>query len=66
MASVIVDVLPATDRVGGSSWSLVEETRTAIETASQGYDIVRFAGHAIFADDGKGGGHAYLVFSGHP
>jgi hypothetical protein len=39
---------------------LVEETRTALETASQGYDIVHFAGHAIFADDGKGGGRAYL------
>jgi hypothetical protein len=65
-ASVIVKVLPATDHVGGGSWSLAEETRSVLEAASQGYDIVHFAGHAIFADDGKGGGRGYLVFSGHP
>ncbi len=32
----------------------------------QGYDIVHFAGHAIFAEGPKGDGRGYLVFSGHP
>jgi hypothetical protein len=63
-ASVTVDVLPTANHAGGAPWSLAEDTRTALET--QCYDIVHFAGHAFFADDGKGGGRGWLVFSGHP
>jgi CHAT domain len=65
-ANVLVDVLPAADHFGGDPWSLAKETRTALETAPQGYDIVHFAGHALFVDDEKDGGRGYLVFSGYP
>jgi hypothetical protein len=65
-ARVTVNVLPVANDAGGAPWSLAEDTRTTLETAAQGYDIVHFAGHAFFADDGNGGGRGWLVFSGHP
>jgi hypothetical protein len=64
--SVLIDILPTEDHFGGEPWSLANQTRTALETASQGYDIVHFAGHALFVDEEKDGGCGYLVFSGHP
>jgi len=65
-AEVVVDVLPAAAPVPGSRWSLMDDTKDKLTTASQGYDIVHFAGHAIFAEGPKGDGRGYLVFSGHP
>jgi hypothetical protein len=63
---VKVDVLPRTRR-WGKPWSLAELVQRTLKDKSRQYDIVHFAGHALFApslnkDDGRG----YLVFSGYP
>jgi hypothetical protein len=63
---VKVDVLPRTPR-WGKSWSLAELVQRTLKDKSRHYDIVHFAGHALFApslnkDDGRG----YLIFSGYP
>jgi hypothetical protein len=63
---VKVDELPATDRPPGTVWSLADDVRNLLEAPSQSYDIVHFAGHSFFAEDPKGKGRGYLVFSSHP
>jgi hypothetical protein len=68
-----VDLLSGTDRdPEGGAWSLADEVRKCLETEPHRYDVVHFAGHALFAaakqkrgasvEDDRG----YLVFSGSP
>lgn len=62
---IVVDVLP-TEQREGEPWSLAAMAQAALENSAQGYDIVHFAGHALFMEDGKKREKGYLVFSGHP
>ncbi len=63
---IVVDVLPTEQRATGEPWSLAAMTQGVLENSGQGYDIVHFAGHALFLEDGKKREKGYLVFSGHP
>jgi CHAT domain len=64
--NVTVKVLPETHPRAGEAWSLAEELRTHLEGGLQRYDIVHFAGHALFAEGIGGDERGYLVFSGFP
>lgn len=45
-----VDVLTGIDRdPGGGAWSLADELKRRLETEPNRYDVVHFAGHALFA-----------------
>jgi hypothetical protein len=62
---VKVDVLPL--RTPRRSWSLADLVEGTLKDPSRNYDIVHFAGHALFATNAKkGDGRGYLIFSGHP
>lgn len=63
---VKVDVLPAVSHLPDEEWSLADEVRTKLQAAVHGYDIVHFAGHALFTEGPKGGGQGHLVFAGYP
>jgi hypothetical protein len=61
---VKVDVLPL--RTPRRSWSLAEVVEQTLKDPSRDYDIVHFAGHALFATNRNSDGRGYLIFSGHP
>ena len=62
---VKVDVL--TLGASNKPWSLAERVERKLKDPSRHYDIVHFAGHALFAENAKkGDGRGYLIFSGHP
>jgi CHAT domain len=63
---VTVKVLPEKAPSPGEAWSLADELRTHLEDGKQRYDIVHFAGHALFAEGIAGDERGYLVFSGFP
>jgi len=64
--NVNVTVLPETPPAAGKAWSLAEELRNHLADGKQRYDIVHFAGHALFAEGIDGDERGYLVFSGFP
>lgn len=63
---VNVDVLPVKLPVVGTAWSLAAETQRWLSEKARRYDIVHFAGHALFADGPERDARGYLVFSGFP
>jgi hypothetical protein len=64
--NVTVRVLPQEPPAAGEAWSLADELRTHLEDGKRRYDIVHFAGHALFAEGLDGDERGYLVFSGFP
>jgi hypothetical protein len=63
---VNVDVLRGPRR-WGKPWSLADLVERKLKDPSRRYDIVHFAGHALFDDSSKSSdGRGYLVFSGYP
>ena len=63
---VNVDVLPRLQPATDKAWSLADDVERWLKNGSRRYDIVHFAGHALFADSPKQDGRGYLVFSGSP
>jgi hypothetical protein len=64
---VNVDVLPKRAPPPGQKWSLADKVEKYLGNESRRYDIVHFAGHALFADGPvKDDERGYLVFSGFP
>lgn len=63
---VRVTVLPGKAPVAGKAWSLADELEEHLGNGKSRYDIVHFAGHALFADGIDGDERGYLVFSGFP
>jgi len=64
---VKVDVIEPPKREDSRQWSLAELVQDQLKKRSRRYDIVHFAGHALFDDKPQyGDGRGYLVFSGHP
>ena len=77
-----VDVLSGADcNPGGGAWSLADQVRKRLETEPDRYDVLHFAGHALFAapkqkrgavnEGGRGRNsveddRGYLIFSGSP
>ncbi|UGA43469.1 CHAT domain-containing protein [Bradyrhizobium quebecense] len=61
-----VTVLPKKDAAAGEAWSLVDELKEHLTNGSRRYDVVHFAGHALFADGIDGDERGYLIFSGFP
>jgi CHAT domain len=63
---VTVDVLEP-PKGQNKSWSLAALVQRRLKDGPRRYDIVHFAGHALFDDKAKNGdGRGYLVFSGYP
>jgi hypothetical protein len=63
---VKVDVLRGPQR-WGKPWSLADLVERRLKDRSRRYDIVHFAGHALFDESAENGdGRGYLVFSGYP
>jgi hypothetical protein len=63
---VKVDVLPRKTPLVGEEWSLKEMVTEWLKKKSRRYDIVHFAGHALFPSNPKDDDRGYLVFSGFP
>jgi len=63
---VTVTVLPGKPPAPGKAWSLADDLQAHLEDGKRRYDIVHFAGHALFADGIEGDQRGYLVFSGFP
>jgi hypothetical protein len=63
---VKVDVLPRNAPPANESWSLAQTVREWLKKKSRRYDIVHFAGHALFPSNPKDDDRGYLVFSGFP
>ena len=63
---VNVDVLPRAQPATDRDWSLADDVERWLKKGTRRYDIVHFAGHALFADSPKQDGRGYLVFSGSP
>jgi CHAT domain len=64
--NIRVDVL-SDPRGRARGWSLADELKDTLKQEGRRYDVVHFAGHALFApstekEDGRG----YLIFSGQP
>jgi CHAT domain-containing protein len=51
---------------GDKAWSLAATTERWLSEKSRRYDIVHFAGHALFAEGPEQDARGYLVFSGFP
>jgi hypothetical protein len=65
-AHVTVDVLEP-PKNQSKPWSLATLVQRRLKDGPRRYDIVHFAGHALFDDKAKNGdGRGYLVFSGSP
>jgi hypothetical protein len=63
---VNVDILPRTPPVAGKPWSLADDVEHRLKNGSRRYDIVHFAGHALFEEGPEPDARGYLVFSGFP
>jgi CHAT domain len=63
---VTVTVLPERPSDPGTKWSLDDQLKAHLADGRRRYDIVHFAGHALFADGIEGDERGYLVFSGFP
>lgn len=63
---VRVKVLPEKPPLAGEAWSLADQLKNHLADGRQRYDIVHFAGHALFAEGIAGDERGYLVFSGFP
>lgn len=63
---VHVDVLPRVQPATNKAWSLADDVERWLKSGARRYDIVHFAGHALFDHDSKQDGRGYLVFSGSP
>jgi hypothetical protein len=61
-----VDVLPRVQPAADKTWSLADIVERWLKKGSRRYDIVHFAGHALFDDSPKQDERGYLVFSGSP
>ncbi|MDX8527004.1 CHAT domain-containing protein [Mesorhizobium sp. MSK_1335] len=48
------------------SWSLADTLEEELKKNPRRYDVLHFAGHAIFASDARGDQRGYLIFSGSP
>jgi hypothetical protein len=60
-----VDVLPHSRSV--KPWSLAEVLENRLKNSPRSYDVVHFAGHALFAPGQKSADdRSYLIFSGDP
>jgi hypothetical protein len=65
VARINVDVLPLEIPRAGEQWSLMDLVKDRLR--DHHYDIVHFAGHALFAPSANtGDGRGYLIFSGYP
>jgi hypothetical protein len=63
---VNVDVIGDKPPLAGEAWSLAAELESRLIKESRRYDIVHFAGHALFAEGPEQDARGYLVFSGYP
>ena len=63
---VNVDVVPRKRPPAGKAWSLAADVERRLKDRSRRYDIVHFAGHALFAEGPAADARGYLVFSGFP
>jgi hypothetical protein len=63
---VNVDVLPVKLPAVGQNWSLATAVQRWLSEKARRYDVVHFAGHALFADGPEQDARGYLVFSGFP
>ncbi len=62
-----VEVLPHKSAPPGKKWSLAQKVEDHLADVSARYDVVHFAGHALFAEGPvKSDDRGYLVFSGFP
>ncbi|PBC01434.1 CHAT domain-containing protein [Mesorhizobium sp. WSM3860] len=63
-SGVDVKILPSV--ADADTWSLADALEQELKKHPRRYDVVHFAGHAIFASDARGDQRGYLVFSGSP
>jgi hypothetical protein len=63
---VNVDVLPVKNAAADKTWSQAAAAERWLSKKARRYDVVHFAGHALFADGMEQDARGYLIFSGFP